>query len=186
MILPIVAYGDPILKKEAEEIDEAYPGLKELLFNMYETMYNAEGVGLAAPQIGKSIRIFIIDASPFADEDPSLEGFKKTFINPIILEEEGEKWSFNEGCLSIPGIRENVDREPSILIEYLNEDFKLVEERFDGLAARIIQHEYDHIEGVLFTDHVNPLKRRLLKTKLNNISKGNVKVSYRMKFPNLK
>jgi peptide deformylase len=186
MILPIVAYGDPILKKEAEEIDEDYPGLKELIDNMYETMYNAEGVGLAAPQIGKSIRIFVIDASPFADEDPSLEGLKMTFINPIIIEEEGEKWSFNEGCLSIPGIRENVDRQPGILIEYLDENFNLIEERFDGLAARIIQHEYDHIEGVLFTDHVNPLKRRLLKTKLNNISKGNVKVAYRMKFPNLK
>ena len=119
-------------------------------------------------------------------DDPDLEGFKKTFINPIILEEEGEEWSFNEGCLSIPGIRENVDRQEGILVEYMDEDFNLIEERFDGLAARIIQHEYDHIEGVLFTDHVNPLKRRLLKTKLNNISKGNVKVNYRMKFPNLK
>ncbi|MAY83600.1 MAG: peptide deformylase [Flavobacteriales bacterium] len=186
MILPIVAYGDPVLKKEAEEIEENYPDLKELIANMYETMYNAEGVGLAAPQIGKSVRIFVVDASPFAEDDPSLEGFKRTFINPIILEEEGEKWSFNEGCLSIPGIRENVDRQPSIVIEYQDENFELKEERFDGIAARIIQHEYDHIEGILFTDHVNPLKRRLLKTKLNNISKGNVKVPYRMKFPNIK
>jgi len=184
MILPIVAYGDPVLKKEAEEIDADYPALKELISNMYETMYNAEGVGLAAPQIGKSIRLFVIDASPFAEDEPALDGLKKTFINPIIVEEEGERWSFNEGCLSIPGIREQVDRQPSIVIEYMDEQFNLLEERYEGIAARIIQHEYDHIEGVLFTDHVNPLKRRLLKTKLNNISKGNVKVSYRMKFPN--
>jgi len=186
MILPIVAYGDPVLKKEAEEIDSDYPELKKLIANMYETMYNAEGVGLAAPQIGKSIRLFVVDASPFAEDDPALEGFKKTFINPIILEEEGDNWSFNEGCLSIPGIRENVDRKPEILIEYMDEDFNLKEERFEGVAARVIQHEYDHIEGILFTDHVNPLKRRLLKTKLNNISKGNVKVPYRMKFPKVK
>jgi peptide deformylase len=183
MILPIVAYGDPVLKKEAEEIDEDYPFLGEIIDNMYETMYNAEGVGLAAPQIGKSIRLFVIDASPFEDEDPNLKGLKKTFINPIILEEEGEPWSFNEGCLSIPGIREDVKREPRITIEYYDSEFKLVEESYEGIAARIIQHEYDHIEGILFTDLINPLKRRLLKSKLNNISKGNVKVPYRMKFP---
>lgn len=183
MILPIVAYGDPILKKEAEEIESDYPALKELLANMYETMYKAEGVGLAAPQIGKSIRIFIVDASPFEDEDPKLKGFKKTFINPIIVEEEGKDWGFNEGCLSIPGVREDVMRKPKITIEYMDENFDLIEEEYDGIAARIIQHEYDHIEGVLFTDKINPLKRRLLSTKLNNISKGNVKVPYRMKFP---
>lgn len=186
MILPIVAYGDPILKKEGEEIEKDYPFLEELIENMYETMYHAEGVGLAAPQIGKAIRLFIVDASPFEEDDASLKGFKRTFINPIIVEEEGEEWSFNEGCLSIPGIRENVIRQPKITIEYMDEDFNLKEEVFEGIAARIIQHEYDHIEGILFTDHINPLKRRLLKSKLNNISKGNVKVAYRMKFPNIK
>lgn len=183
MILPIVAYGDPVLKREAEEIEEDYPQLKELIANMYETMYNAEGVGLAAPQIGKSIRLFVVDASPFEEEEPQLKGFKKTFINPIIIEEEGDDWAFNEGCLSIPAIREDVNRKPKITIEYYDEQFNLVEETYDGLAARVIQHEYDHIEGVLFTDLINPLKKRLLKSKLNNISKGNVKVPYRMKFP---
>lgn len=183
MILPIVAYGDPVLKKEAVEIDENYPSLKEFISNMFETMDNAEGVGLAAPQVGKSIRLFVVDASPFADEEPELENFRKVFINPIIVEEEGEKWAFNEGCLSIPGIREDVNRCPQITIEYYNENFELLEETYTGLAARIIQHEYDHIEGILFTDHLNPLKRRLIKSKLNNIAKGNVKINYRMKFP---
>lgn len=183
MILPIVAYGDPVLKREAEEIEKDYPFLEELIDNMFETMYQAEGVGLAAPQIGKSIRLFIVDASPFEDEEPDLKDFKKVFINPIIVEEEGEEWSFNEGCLSIPGIREDVKRQPKITIEYYDRDFNLLEETYEGVAARIIQHEYDHIEGILFTDLINPLKRRLLKSKLNNITKGNVKVPYRMKFP---
>tara|TARA_R110000868_G_scaffold221838_3_gene473632 strand:- start:578 stop:1135 length:558 start_codon:yes stop_codon:yes gene_type:complete len=183
MILPIVAYGDPILKKEAAEISSDYPELDQLIDNMFETMYEAEGVGLAAPQIGKSIRLFIVDASPFEEEEKGLKNFKRTFINPIIVEEEGEEWPFQEGCLSIPGIREDVYREPKITVEYYNRKFELVEETFEGLAARIIQHEYDHIEGILFTDYLSPLKRRLLRAKLNNISKGNVKVSYRMKFP---
>ncbi len=183
MILPIVAYGDVILKKEAKEIEKDYPNLDKLIENMYETMYAAEGVGLAAPQIGKSIRLFIVDADPFSEDEPALKGFKKTFINPIIIEEEGKEWGFNEGCLSIPGIRENVNRKPKIVIEYYDENFNLVEEEYEGLAARVIQHEYDHIEGVLFTDHINPLKKQLLKSRLNNISKGNVKVPYRMKFP---
>lgn len=183
MILPIVAYGDPILKREAEEIEQDYPFLKELIDNMFETMYKAEGVGLAAPQIGKSIRLFIVDASPFEEDEPELKDFIKTFINPIIVEEEGDEWAFKEGCLSIPAIREDVSRKPKITIEYFDQDFNLLEETFEGLAARVIQHEYDHIEGILFTDHINPLKRRLLKSKLNNISKGNVKVPYRMKFP---
>lgn len=183
MILPIVAYGDPVLKKEAEEIEEDYPNLKKLIEDMFETMYKAEGVGLAAPQIGKSIRLFVVDASPFEEDEPALKDFKKVFINPIIIEEEGKEWAFSEGCLSIPGIREDVLRKPDITIEYYDEDFQLKEERFDGLAARVIQHEYDHIEGILFTDKINPLKKRLLKGRLNNISKGNVKVPYRMKFP---
>lgn len=183
MILPIVAYGDPVLKREADEIEENYPHLQELIDNMYETMYNAEGVGLAAPQIGKSIRLFVVDASPFEEDEPQLKGFKKTFINPIIVEEEGKEWAFSEGCLSIPAIREEVKRKPKVTIEYYDENFNLLEETYEGLAARVIQHEYDHIEGILFTDHINPLKRRLLASKLNNISKGNVKVPYRMKFP---
>jgi len=183
MILPIVAYGDPVLKREAEDIGKDFPFLQELINNMFETMYNAEGVGLAAPQIGKSIRLFMVDASPFEEEEAALKDFKKVFINPIILEESGDEWSFNEGCLSIPGIREDVSRHPKITIEYYDRDFNLVEEEFEGIAARIIQHEYDHIEGILFTDHLSPLKRRLLKNKLNNITKGNVKVPYRMKYP---
>ncbi|NVK65717.1 MAG: peptide deformylase [Flavobacteriales bacterium] len=190
MILPIVAYGDPILKKEAEEIDKDYEGLDELIENMFETMYEASGVGLAAPQIGKSIRLFIVDGSPFAEDseedDPLAEGlkdFKKVFINPIIEEETGEEWAFNEGCLSIPEIREEVYRKERIVISYYDQNWELKEETYDGYAARIIQHEYDHVEGVLFTDKISPLKKRLLSKKLANISKGIVKVHYRMKFP---
>lgn len=183
MILPIVAYGDPILKKVAEEIEGDYPKLKEFIGNMFDTMYGSKGVGLAAPQVDKSIRLFIIDASPYKDEDESLDGFRKIFINPLILEEEGEEWNFNEGCLSVPGIREDVKRREKLRIEYYDENFELKEESYDGLAARIIQHEYDHLEGILFTDRINPLKRRLLKGKLTDISKGNVEVDYKMKFP---
>lgn len=183
MVLPIVAYGDPILKKVAEEIDEQYPDLEELISDMFETMYESSGVGLAAPQIDRSIRLFIVDGEPFKEDDPNLENFKKVFINPIILEEVGKEWDFKEGCLSIPGIREDVKRKEKILVEYFDEDFVLHEEEFTGLAARIIQHEYDHIEGVLFTDRLNPLRRRLLKGKLNDIAKGNIELEYRMKFP---
>lgn len=195
MILPIIAYGDPILKKEAVEIDKNYDGLKELIDNMWETMYNANGVGLAAPQIGKSIRLFIVDASPFAEDvdedhpDPKadgLENFKKVFINPIIEEEEGEEWAFEEGCLSIPAIREDVYRKEKIVITYFDENFEFHEESFEGYAARVIQHEYDHVDGVLFTDHLSPLKKKLLTKKLLNISKGEVQIGYKMKFPSLK
>lgn len=194
MILPIVAYGDPVLKKEGVEIDKNYPDLEKLIENMFETMYEASGVGLAAPQIGKSIRLFIVDGSPFAEdedeeEDPravGMEGFKKVFINPIIEEESGEEWGFNEGCLSIPKIREEVFRKEKILITYYDENWELKEETYDGYAARIIQHEYDHIEGVLFTDHLSSLKKRLLMKKLQNISKGIVDVDYKMKFPAIK
>lgn len=194
MILPIVAYGDPVLKKEAIEIEKDFPELEKLIENMFETMYNATGVGLAAPQIGKSIRLFVVDASPFADkeddeeEDPKAEGlmgFKKVFINPIIEEEEGEEWGFNEGCLSIPKIREEVYRKEIIHISYYDENWKLKKEKYDGYAARIIQHEYDHIEGILFTDHLSTLKRKLLTKKLSNISKGEIIVDYKMKFPAL-
>ena len=194
MVLPIVAYGSPILKKEAEEIDENYEGLEQLVADMFETMYEASGVGLAAPQIDRSIRLFIVDGSPFAEveegaePDPmaaGLENFKKVFINPIIEEESGEEWAFAEGCLSIPKIREDVMRKPKIKISYYDMEWNLHEEEYEGYAARIIQHEYDHIEGILFTDHLSPLKRRILKKKLTNISKGEVDVPYRMKFPNL-
>lgn len=183
MIYPIVAFGDPVLKKVAEEIDENYPELDKLIENMFETMRNAAGVGLAAPQIGKSIRVFVVDASPFEDEEKALGEFKRVFINPIILEEDGKKWAFNEGCLSIPGIREDVMRKPDIEIEYYNEKFELITEKLSGIAARIVQHEYDHIEGILFTDYLTPLKKRLLKGKLNDISKGIVSVDYNMRFP---
>lgn len=192
MILPIVAYGDPILKVEAVEIDKDFEGLDKLIEDMWETMYSAKGVGLAAPQIGKSIRLFIVDASPFAEDDSEdepdprakgLAGFKKVFINPIIEEETGEEWAFEEGCLSIPAIREEVYRKEQITITYFDENFEFHEETFDGYAARIIQHEYDHIEGVLFTDHLSILKKRLLTKKLTNISRGDIDVDYRMKFP---
>lgn len=193
MILPIVAYGDPVLKKEGVEIDKDYPGLDQLIEDMFETMYEASGVGLAAPQVGKSIRLFVVDGSPFAEdddeegeEDPKavgMENFKKVFINPIIEEESGEEWGFNEGCLSIPKIREEVFRKEKILVSYYNEKWELKEEAFDGYSARIIQHEYDHLDGVLFTDHLSPLKKRLLTKKLQNISKGIVKADYKMKFP---
>lgn len=193
MILPIVAYGDPVLRKVGKEIDKDYPNLTELIANMKETMYNASGVGLAAPQIGKDIRLFVIDASPFAgDEDLSdderkvLEGFNRVFINAKILEEEGEEWVFNEGCLSIPDIREDVWRKPTITIEYQDENFEKKTEVLSGLAARVFQHEYDHIEGVLFTDKLSSLKKRLIKKKLENISKGKINADYRMRFPNLK
>lgn len=188
MILPIVAYGDPVLRKETEEIDANYPDLKQLIADMFETMYHSKGVGLAAPQIGLPIRLFIVDAAGFNEdgEAPELEGFKRVFINPIIIEEKGKEWKFEEGCLSIPGIREEVSRKPELTIEYYNEKFELVEEKLDGLGARVVQHEYDHIEGILFIDKINPLKKQLIKSRLNAIVKGEIKVGYRMKFPLLK
>ncbi|MCM5663276.1 peptide deformylase [Galbibacter mesophilus] len=193
MILPIVAYGDPVLRKVAKDIPKDYPKLDELLENMFETMYNAYGVGLAAPQVGLPIRLFVIDASAFADDEDlseeereMLKNFKKVFINPTIIEETGKEWTFNEGCLSIPDIREDISRNETIKIEYLDADLKLHTEEFSGLAARVIQHEYDHIEGVLFTDKLSSLKKRLLKGKLSNISKGKIKVDYKMRFPDAK
>ena len=191
MKLPIVAYGDPVLRKKAEEIDEDYPNLKEIIANMFETMYAAHGVGLAAPQIGLSIRLFVVDASPFAEDeegevDPILKDFKKVFINPIIVEETGEKWAFGEGCLSIPDINEDVMRPERVLINYLDENFEEHEIELTGLAARVIQHEYDHIEGKLFIDKIGPLKKTMLKNRLDNISKGMIRVGYKMRFPNLK
>ncbi len=193
MILPIVAYGDPVLRQQTEEITKDFPNLDEVLENMFETMYEARGIGLAAPQINLPIRLFIVDATPFEeDEDLSAEErkfvatFKKVFINARIVEESGDEWAFNEGCLSIPDVREDVFRQPTIVMEYQDENFTKHKESFSGIVARIIQHEYDHIEGILFTDKLSPLKKRLIKSRLGNISKGNVNVDYRMKFPNAK
>ena len=193
MTLPIVAYGDPVLRKTGKDIDKDYPDLDQLISNMWETMYKANGVGLAAPQIGRAIRLFVVDADPFSEDEDlpeaereMLKDFKRVFINAEILEEEGKNWSFNEGCLSIPDIREDVSRKKTITIRYLDENFKEHTETFDGLLARVIQHEYDHIEGILFTDKLSSLKRRLLKGKLTNISKGNIVVDYKMRFPAVK
>lgn len=193
MTFPIVAYGDPVLRKKATEINQEYPALDTLIENMYETMYNAHGVGLAAPQIGLPIRLFIIDCEPFSndeelteEEQKSLAELKQTFINAKILEESGDEWAFNEGCLSIPEVREDVFRKEKITISFYDENFTQQTKTYDGIAARVIQHEYDHIEGILFTDKLSPLKRRLIKSKLTNISKGKIEVDYKMKFPNLK
>lgn len=181
MILPIVAYGDTVLKKVSLDISNSFPDLKELIENMYETMYEAHGVGLAAPQIGKNIRLFIVDGTPI--EQLKDANFKKVFINPTLIEQSGEPWAYNEGCLSIPDIREDVFRKPLIKIKYFDENFIEHIQNFDGIAARIIQHEYDHLEGVLFVDYLSALKKQLLKGKLSNISKGKTDVEYRMRFP---
>ena len=193
MILSIYGYGEPVLRKMGEEISKDYPNLKETIANMYETMYNAHGVGLAAPQVGLPIRLFIVDTEPFADSDEvskeeaaELEGFKKTFINAKILKEEGDVWGFNEGCLSIPDVREDVFRHEKITIEYYDEDFNKKIEEYDGLIARVIQHEYDHIEGILFTDHLSTLKKKLIGKKLMNIMEGKARPDYKMKLANKK
>lgn len=186
MKLPIIAYGDPVLRKKAEDITPDYPELSTLIANMFETMYGAHGVGLAAPQIGLSVRLFVIDASPFEEDDAVLKDFKKVFINAQIIEESGEKWNFNEGCLSIPDIREDISRQETVTISYYDENWKQHQETYHGLAARVIQHEYDHIEGKLFTDKLSPLRKAMLKSRLDAISKGMVKVDYKMKFPSQK
>ena len=190
MILPIVAYGSNVLKTKAVNITPDFPDLETLIENMWETMYNANGVGIAAPQIGKSIRLFVVDASPFSkddeisdDEISTLKNFKKVFINPELIEETGGEWDFTEGCLSIPNIREDISRREMITIRYYDEFFEEIELTLKGLAARIVQHEYDHIEGVLFIDKLSPLKKKLLKGKLNDISKGKIKTEYKMRYP---
>lgn len=189
MILPIVGYGDAVLRKKGEEISKDYPELNQLINNMFDTMYNANGVGLAAPQIGLAVRLFVIDTIPFSENDDlskqeqeELNGFKKVFINAKILKEEGGLWAFNEGCLSIPGIHEDVVRHDKITIEYFDENFNKHTEEYDGLRARVIQHEYDHIEGILFTDKISSLKKRLIEKKLKNIMEGKTNADYRMKF----
>ena len=194
MILPIRAYGDPVLKKMARDIEPGHPGLEQLIEDMFETMYAANGVGLAAPQVGHSIRLFIVDASPFGEEgedgepaeEPALKGFKRVFINPYIVEEEGKEWPFEEGCLSIPDIREEVMRPPRIVLQYMDERFVEHEDTFEGFAARVIQHEHDHLDGVLFTEHLPPLRRRLLQGRLRDISQGRTNVKYKMRFPTVK
>jgi len=186
MIKPIVAFGDPLLKAEAEEIEKDFPGLEKLLDDMWETMYDAEGVGLAAPQIGESIRLFIVDGSPFGegeDADTDCVGFKRVMINPVIFESSKETSVMEEGCLSIPGIREEVVRPVSVKIEYFNENWDLKEEMLSGVAARIVQHEYDHLDGIMIPDHISSIKRRLLQGKLRDIGLGKVAVGYRMRLP---
>lgn len=183
MILPIYAYGQPVLKKKAQDIQPDYPGLNELIDNMWETMYFAEGVGLAAPQIGRAIRIFLVDTSQIEREDREEEGLKKVFINARKVEEGGSEWPYEEGCLSIPDVRGEVERPAQIRLRYRDENFEEQEEVFTGFNARVIQHEYDHIDGILFTEHLKPIKRRLVRRKLDNIKKGKIKVDYKMKFP---
>lgn len=184
MIFPIVLYGDPVLKKKAVDVEMNDENVKEFINSLFETMYAAQGVGLAAPQVGESLRIFVIDTTPMEENEE--DGLKQAFINPEILEQEGEPWAFEEGCLSIPGIREDVDRKPKIRMKYFDEHWNLFEKEFDDLKARVIQHEYDHIEGKLFTDYLSPLKKRLLKNKLANISKGKTEAEYRVRVPRLK
>lgn len=181
MILPVYAYGSAVLRQKAADIDRDYPGLVELIDNMFETMYASNGIGLAAPQIGLCIRLFIVDGSEIEDIKP--EGFKEVFINPVILEEFDYKWDYEEGCLSIPHVRADVNRHSKLVIRYHDAEWVEHTREFDGMAARIIQHEYDHIEGILFTDRINPLKRTMLKSRLQNISQGRVNVNYKMKFP---
>jgi peptide deformylase len=196
MVLPIVVYGDPVLRKQCEDITPDYPGLNDLIGDMFETMYGARGVGLAAPQIGRAIRLFIVDTEPFSETDEDeeededeftpeqkkeLQAFKKVFINAQMLDEQGEEWKFNEGCLSIPRIREDVSRLPEIELEYLDENFKKHREKFTGVIARVIQHEYDHIEGKLFTDRISPFKRKMLAGKLNDIAAGKISADYKIK-----
>ncbi|MDD2195953.1 MAG: peptide deformylase [Bacteroidales bacterium] len=181
MIKPVYVYGSSVLRRVAEDITPDYPNLNQLYEDMFETMYQSDGIGLAAPQIGLSIRVFVIDASPLADEHPDMKDFKKIFINAKITERIGNPILFNEGCLSIPNIREDVERPETVTIEYLDENFAPHIEKFEGLAARIIQHEYDHLDGILFTDRVSPIRRQLLKSKLNAIAKGKFSASYRVK-----
>lgn len=183
MIYPITVYGEPLLRKVAEPIDANYPEFEKLIADMWETMYYADGVGLAAPQIGLSIRMFVIDASAAAEDEPELEGFKKVFINPQILELRGDEWSMNEGCLSLPDIREDVMRPEFVKIKYVDENFTEHTDEYGGFVARVIQHEYDHLEGKLFIDYLSPLRKRMLKSRLTNISKGLAKTSYRTLVP---
>jgi len=182
MVLPIYAYGQPVLKKVASPIGEDYPELPQLIENMWETMTAAHGVGLAAPQIGLSIRLFVVDSTPAVDEEKNETGIRKVFINAVILEESGPEWSYEEGCLSIPNVRGDIDRKEKIRIQYQDENFVKHIEEYEGINARVIQHEYDHIEGILFTEKLKPVKKALVRRKLDNIRKGNARPDYRMKY----
>jgi peptide deformylase len=186
MTYPIVIYGHPILRKVAEDVDKDYTGLQQVISDLFETMYNSEGLGLAAPQIGKSIRIFVIDGAPLAEDEPEMAGFKKAFINAHITERCGELKPMAEGCLSIPHLREEVNRESHIRIKYYDENWVFHNEVFDGYKARVIQHEYDHLDGILFTDKISPLRKRLIKSKLTAISKGKFEADYRTILPGQK
>jgi peptide deformylase len=186
MILPVVAYGHSVLKKKAQEVDALYPNLKDFINDMFETMYQSDGVGLAAPQVNQSIRLFVVDTTVFSDKYPETVDFKRVFINPTIYKEEGVDWSFNEGCLSFPGLREDIVRKPVIYMRYMDEEFRLRDEQFDGINARVIQHEYDHIEGIVFVDRMSSLRKMILKGRLTDIAKGNVEVAYKMLFPLMK
>lgn len=181
MIFPIVLYGDPVLKKKAKEVTHGDESVAEFVGHLFETMDAAQGVGLASPQVGQSLRVFIVDSTPMEDNEE--DALKQAFVNPVMLKEEGEPWAFEEGCLSIPGIREDVDRKPKIRIKYFDENWVEHERELDGLQARIVQHEYDHIEGKLFTDYISSFKKRLLKGKLAKISKGETDAEYRVKIP---
>ncbi|HJZ40410.1 MAG TPA: peptide deformylase [Bacteroidales bacterium] len=181
MIYPIVVYGSPVLRQIAKDIDARYPDLGKLLADMYETMYTADGMGLAAPQIGKSVRVFVMDATTLEGEDPSLKDFKKAFINPHIMELNGESVVMNEGCLSLPKLREDVDRHNKVRIQYYDENWKFFDEVHEGLKARIIQHEYDHLNGILFIDRIPAIRKKLIKGKLNDITKGKVNIFYKTK-----
>lgn len=182
MILPIYAYGQPVLKQKSQDIQADYAGLAALIENMWETMYDAHGVGLAAPQIGRAIRLFVVDTIQIMDDDKKAMGIKQVFINAQIMEEEGEPWTYEEGCLSIPDIRGDVDRKPNVRIRWQDEQFQAHERVFTGMNARVIQHEYDHIEGILFTEHLSPLKKRLIQRRLDNIKKGKISSDYKMRF----
>lgn len=183
MKYPVTVYGDPVLRQKAKSVEKNLNGLSEIIENMWDTMYHSDGAGLAAPQVGLSLRIFVADASAAADEDPELENFKKVFINPEIIETFGDEWIMNEGCLSLPEIREDIKRPDKVRIRYFDENFEVHEDVFDGYPGRIIQHEYDHLEGILFIDHLSPLKKRLLKSKLRNIALGKVIPDYKIKIP---
>lgn len=185
MVLPVYVYGMSVLRKIAHEIPEDYDGLDQLIADMFETMRASDGIGLAAPQVGKSLRIFVVDTSPVAESrgEPELTEFKKVFINPYILDEWGDKWSFEEGCLSLPNIREEVTRPDHVRIEYYDEDWNLHEEEYTGIRARVIQHEYDHLDGKLFVDKINPIRRKLITPRLNAISHGRADCNYKMVYP---
>jgi peptide deformylase len=185
MILPVFAFGQPVLKKKAIDINSEYDGLENLISNMWETMYAAHGVGIAAPQIGVSVRLFVIDSIQIMEEDKKAEGIKKVFINAKIIEETGEMWSYEEGCLSIPNIRGDVERQQKVRIQYVDENFKMHDEIYEGINARVIQHEYDHIEGILFIEKLKPLKKKLIQRKLSDIKTGKATADYKIKFAKL-